>query len=193
MLGLFYCKNSQDLEPDGVIKFTLSGIFFTPMAKQNSKSEEAKMKDVQRTINEKKIKIYLVDKDLEDQIDRVLKTKDDKLIDSYFLLIHEQQLKDRANTRRHQSLELSIESGHQFVDDSASLEDILIEKEEKIEMQKKLCAAMKTLNEDQKWLINQIYVLGRNQSEIAEELGVVKQAINNRLERILKKIKKFCN
>ena len=151
------------------------------------------MKFVQREINGKKIKIYLEDKELEDQIDIVLKTKDDKLIDSYFLLIHEQQLKDRANTRRHQSLELSIEAGHQFVDDSASLEDILIEKEEKIEMQKKLCAAMKTLNEDQKWLINQIYVLGRNQSEIAEELGVVKQAINNRLERILKKIKKFCN
>ena len=51
--------------------------------------------------------------------------------------------------------------------------------------------ALAVLTDDQKWLVEQVFYCGRKQSEIAVELGVCKQALNNRITRVIKKIKKF--
>ena len=44
--------------------------------------------------------------------------------------------------------------------------------------------AVKQLTTDQQWLYHQVYILERPQVEIAEELGVTKAAITNRLNKI---------
>lgn len=47
-----------------------------------------------------------------------------------------------------------------------------------------------TLDESQQQLITQVFFEGRSQVEVAEEEGVSKTAIHNRLQRIFKKLKK---
>ena len=191
LVGIFIPFLLKEIDPM-VVNRLLSGLFFVPIAiNTKSKSEDLAMKSIQREINGKKIEIYLVDKDLNAQIRRLMATKDDELIDSYLMLIYQQQLRDRANTRRHQSLEVSIEAGHQFVDEADSIEDLLIKQEEKNERRRQLYEAIKTLSADQMWLVKQVYVLNRSQRDIAKELGVGEPAISNRMKRILEKLKKY--
>ena len=94
---------------------------------------------------------------------------------------------NRKETRRHQSLETLVEGGFQIADPDSDLEETLI-KQYDID---RLHRALAVLTDDQKWLVEQVFYYGRKQSEIAAELGVCKQALNNRITRVIKKIKKF--
>ena len=95
----------------------------------------------------------------------------------------------RDKKRKDSSLERMVEAGFQVADPNSNIEENLLEKCD-IEQ---LGEAIKTLTEDQKWLIKQIFYYGRKQSEVAAELFICKQALNNRIDRILEKIKKFLN
>lgn len=94
---------------------------------------------------------------------------------------------NRKETRRHQSLETLVEGGFQIADPDSDIEGTLI-KQYDID---RLHRALAVLTDDQKWLVEQVFYYGRKQSEIAVELGVCKQALNNRITRVIKKIKKF--
>ena len=94
---------------------------------------------------------------------------------------------NRKETRRHQSLETLVEGGFQIADPDSDIEETLI-KQYDID---RLHRALAVLTDDQKWLVEQVFYYGRKQSEIAVELGVCKQALNNRITRVIKKIKKF--
>lgn len=94
---------------------------------------------------------------------------------------------NRKETRRHQSLETLVEGGYQIADPDSDIEETLI-KQYDID---RLHRALAVLTDDQKWLVEQVFYYGRKQSEIAVELGVCKQALNNRITRVIKKIKKF--
>lgn len=94
---------------------------------------------------------------------------------------------NRKETRRHQSLETLVEGGFQIADPDSDIEETLI-KQYDID---RLHRALAVLTDDQKWLVEQVFYCGRKQSEIAVELGVCKQALNNRITRVIKKIKKF--
>ena len=95
----------------------------------------------------------------------------------------------RNKKRKESSLERMVEAGFQVADPNGNVEEKLLEKCG-IEQ---LSEAIKTLTEDQKWLIEQVFYYGRKQSEVAAELFICKQALNNRIDRILEKIKKFLN
>ena len=101
----------------------------------------------------------------------------------------EARQKWRDKKRKDSSLERMVEAGFQVADPNSNVEEKLFEKYD-IEQ---LSIAIKTLTEDQKWLIKQIFYYGRKQSEVAAELSICKQALNNRIARILEKIKKFLN
>lgn len=95
----------------------------------------------------------------------------------------------REKKRKDSSLERMVETGFQVADPNSNIEEKLLEKCD-IEQ---LSEAINSLTEDQKWLVQQVFYYDRKQSEIAAELCICKQALNNRIARILEKIKKFLN
>lgn len=105
----------------------------------------------------------------------------------YEQMDEEEKRVNRKETRRHQSLETLVEGGFQIADPDSDIEETLI-KQHDID---RLYRALAVLTDDQKWLVEQVFYCGRKQSEIAVELGVCKQALNNRITRVIKKIKKF--
>ena len=79
------------------------------------------------------------------------------------------------------------ESGFQFISKEQSAQECIEETEEIDALRKELSL----LKEADRILIERIYFNGEKAIDIAKELGVCKSAISNRLERILKKLKKF--
>lgn len=102
-------------------------------------------------------------------------------------LKEEEKNNERRETRRHLSLEALTEEGFQVEDPKADIEDQLYKKLEN----DILFTAIQSLKPNQRWLIEQVFFLNRTQNDIAKELGVCKQAVNNQILRILKKLKKF--
>ena len=102
-------------------------------------------------------------------------------------LKEEEKNNERRETRRHLSLEALTEEGFQVEDPKADIEDQLYKKLEN----DILFTAIQSLKPNQRWLIEQVFFHNRSQQDIAEELGVCKQAVNNQILRILKKLKKI--
>ena len=104
---------------------------------------------------------------------------------AFQLMEKEDALTERKETRRHESLDELISKGYEFVQEEPE------ENEWMQEMLKKLPEALKQLTDEQLWLIEQVFYFNRNQTDIGNELGISQQAIQRRLERVLKKLKKF--
>lgn len=124
---------------------------------------------------------------VDDKTAKLLEKADAQVRHEYIVAEHEQYLSELKETRRHQSLDLSLENGHEFEDEESDLEEKLI----KDEMYEELHKAISTLSKEQQWLIYEVYFKGRPQVEIAKELGVSKMAVTLRLQTILKNLKKF--
>ena len=113
---------------------------------------------------------------------------DEKTRHDYIVGEHNIYLNELKETRRHQSLDLSLDNGFELEDEDSSPEDKVIQDETYSNLYK----AISTLSKDQQWLIKEVYFKGRSQVEIAKELGVDPTAIRNRFKKIYEKIKKFC-
>ncbi len=100
-----------------------------------------------------------------------------------------EQLNERRETRRCQSLELSLDNGWDIADTSANTEQIV----EKNEEYKRLYKALNKLPNCQRKLIYLVFFKGITQQQIADKEGVSRFAINKRLIRILKNLKKILN
>lgn len=137
------------------------------------------------TKNDKVMTISIM---VDNETAKMLEQLDEQTRHEYILAEHELDLKERKETRRHQSLELSLENGHEFESNSPTPDEKYIEEE----IYKALYNALSSLPEEQKWLIKEVYFKDRSQVEIAKELGISKMAITLRLQTILKKLKKFC-
>lgn len=101
---------------------------------------------------------------------------------------------ERASKRHEHSLEAITESGMQFIDEDSDIEEQYIEKEdneEREQMLKVLQKAVVTLKPDQQEIIKMAFTENRSHAEIGQALGVSKQAIQQRIETILKKLKTF--
>ena len=101
----------------------------------------------------------------------------------------QEQLNERRETRRCQSLELSVDNGWDIADTSADTEQIV----EKNEEYKRLYKALNKLPNCQRKLIYLVFFKGITQQQIADKEGVSRFAINKRLIRILKNLKKILN
>ena len=127
---------------------------------------------------------------LDDETARILEEcGDEKLKHRYIVEEYKAQLIERRETRRHQSLESSMASGFDIIDESTDIEEATLRKIDA----EKLRQALQMLEPQQKWLLEQIFVKGKSKVEIARELGVWKTAISNRLQKIYRRIKKFLN
>lgn len=127
---------------------------------------------------------------LDDETARILEEcGDEKLKHRYIVEEYKAQLIERRETRRHQSLERSMASGFDIIDESTDIEEATLRKID----EERLRQALQMLEPQQKWLLEQIFVKGKSKVEIARELGVWKTAISNRLQKIYRRIKKFLN
>ena len=94
---------------------------------------------------------------------------------------------DRKHSRRYPiSLENCEYEGEWFADDTDLLEEI-IKKEGYIRLRE----AMKNLTPEQRELIQKVYFDGVPATEIAQAEGVVRSSISHRLERAIKRLKKY--
>ncbi len=101
---------------------------------------------------------------------------------------YESQKKERAETRRHQSLEYTMESGLDFEDENADTYTIA----EKKEWTSYVVEGLNYLEPQQKMLVQQVFYEGQSVTELAAKYGVSKAAISCRLQKIYIKLKKFC-
>ena len=144
------------------------------------------MKKVTATIlfqgREKTVEVWLDEKTL----GLLNEWKDEKIKQEYIAEEYKAQLIERRETRRHQSLEYSMENGFDIADENANVEEDML-KQISNEL---LYKAINQLEPQQKWLIKQIYYLNRTQVSVADELKIDATSIRDRLKKIYKKIQK---
>lgn len=104
----------------------------------------------------------------------------------YAEMEHREYLTNRKETRRHQSLDKSMEHGFDVADPSVNV----FEQVERRLWTEKLHKAIAVLSPEQQRLLRQVYFEYIPQTEIAERENVSAVAIHNRLERILARLKK---
>ncbi|MCQ4936042.1 sigma-70 family RNA polymerase sigma factor [Anaerotignum propionicum] len=126
-----------------------------------------------------------------DEVIKVLKQGARKAIYQEYDLKCETFIVDEAQENvyfvpsREDSLERLMESGVQFCDEGATVEELAIE-EVMIEM---LLANLKFLTLEELELINALFYEEKSEREYAERLGVYHNAIHKRKKKIIKKLK----
>ncbi|WP_277407341.1 sigma-70 family RNA polymerase sigma factor [Lacrimispora xylanisolvens] len=103
-----------------------------------------------------------------------------------------QSRRNRAETRRHNSLEFMQENrdGYrpmQFTDNRADVEQIIIHSDEK----ERLHRAIQKLDRKDSIIVKKYYFEDKTMEEIGKELGISAMAVSKRLKKIPDKIKKL--
>lgn len=111
----------------------------------------------------------------------------EEFAESYAEMEHREYLVNRKETRRHQSLDNSMEHGFDVADPNVNV----FEQVERRLWTERLHKAIAALSPEQQELLRQVYFEYIPQKEIAERKNVSTVAIHNRLERILARLKKI--
>lgn len=121
---------------------------------------------------------------------------DDKFAKEYAKIDAESKRNDWKFAWRQRKLDCSLNSimdnGYDIPDDSCELceeenDDANTHQKTNISVEE----IMGVLEPQQQWLVEQLYILGRTQEDVASELGISDAAIRNRVKKIRKKLKKF--
>ena len=125
---------------------------------------------------------------LDDETARVLEEcGDEPLRHKYIVEEYKARLIERRESRRHRSLERTVESGHEFVDESSNVAEIIEGKEEIAELYK----ALKALTQKQLYILK-LHVLERKTfREISKEMGLNLYTVYEHYAAAKKKLKKF--
>ena len=131
---------------------------------------------------EKRISVWLDERTAE----ALEQANDASLTKQYIIAEHRSKLDEYRETRRHCSLDASLENGFELADEHDYESDVFngIEKE-------RLKVAFAVLTNEQRELIRLVYFAGVPQKEIATQQGVDPTAIRNRLNKIYKKLKNY--
>ncbi len=102
--------------------------------------------------------------------------------------------RQEKSKQRHEqfSLETLSEAGMQFIDEKSNIEEQLILKEEQIEKKRLLILlqdAVASLKPSQRKMIKMVFYENKTHSEIGQVLGISKQAVQQQMQTILKKLK----
>ena len=116
-----------------------------------------------------------------------LKTQSEQAIHDFVLYEKEAQSVERRETRHTQSLDASMEHGHDFADESADVVETVMTAIRNQE----LYAAIAKLTPNQQWLIQEVFFNERKKVDIAAELGITEAAVRDRLKKIYAKLKKM--
>ena len=100
---------------------------------------------------------------------------------------------NKKETRRHVTIDHSIEEG--WMSSSEMDPDFMVEKEIQEDFKKECqlmsIKALEQLTEEQKELVDAIYIKGMSETLYAEKIGVTQGAIAQRIMTIRKKLKKL--
>lgn len=143
------------------------------------------MKKVTTQITTKQGKIKTLYMLVEDVIAEALES-DPVLKHNYLVSEYREYLQKRRETRRHDSLEVRLINGQEFEDKGSGIDEDFSDIKNPI-----LAKAYAALNEEQRWLLNEMYVKGRALTQIAQELGISIAAVYYRTQVIYEKIQKF--
>ena len=102
-------------------------------------------------------------------------------------MMHRAALRDRAETRRHVSLDKLLSLGAQIVDGQPSVEELT---EQALDMAA-LRRAVDQLEPQQQELLRMVYEEGRSCASIARDEGVNPRTVRERLYRAQEKLKKI--
>ena len=105
----------------------------------------------------------------------------------YAAMEHRDKLIERKETRRHQSLDKSLEHGWDVADPSA---DVALQAEQD-EDKERLNAALRKLTDKQRAVLLLYIEEGKSFREIGEELGIHKDTVKEHYHAAIKKLKKF--
>lgn len=105
------------------------------------------------------------------------------------IVAEEKRLSWKNAKRSESSLEVLLDAGFQAVDPTENVEEHFFSEFER----QRVIDALKQLEPAQRWLIEQVFFYDRKQIDIANELGVRPNALHNKLDRILKNLKKILN
>lgn len=111
----------------------------------------------------------------------------DEMYASYISMVKAEALTERKETRRHQSLDKSMDSGWDIVDPNADVESIF----ETLALNKALYRALESLSPAHRELIKKVFFDRVPQVQIADQEGVSSVAIHRRLQRILLRLRKI--
>ena len=124
---------------------------------------------------------------LDDETAKKLEKCEANIIHEYILEEYKARLIERKETRRHQSLDKSLEHGFDVIDKNLDLENRVFREIEA----EKLHKALTELTPEQRRLVERIYFKEEKQTDVARELGIDKTSLRDRLKVIYKKLKKF--
>ena len=105
----------------------------------------------------------------------------------YAAMEHRDKLIERKETRRHQSLDKSLEHGWDIPDPSA---DVALQAERN-EEKARLSSALQKLTDKQRAVLLLYIDEGLSFREIGEELGIHKDTVKEHYHAAIKKLKKF--
>ena len=105
----------------------------------------------------------------------------------YAAMEHRDKLIERKETRRHQSLDKSLEHGWDVADPSA---DVALQAEQD-EDKERLYDALRKLTDKQRAVLLLYIEEGKSFREIGEELGIHKDTVKEHYHAAIKKLKKF--
>ena len=93
----------------------------------------------------------------------------------------------RVIPSREDSYERLLEEHNLPADEQTDIETIVLSRM----MRQQLHEALRSLQEEERYLIIQLFYAERSERELAAELGLSQKAINKRRHKILEKLKKF--
>ena len=102
-------------------------------------------------------------------------------------IINQEAQEIRVMPSREDSYERLLEEHNLPADGQADVETIVLRKI----LQKQIHEAIRNLEEEEQYLIIQLFFMDRSEREPAEELGSSQKAVNKRRHKILGKLKKF--
>ncbi len=131
-----------------------------------------------------KKEVYVI---VDNRTAKMLAQLDDEMRNDYLVEEYRMFMSVYNEHRNVQSLDKSLDSGLDIVDESQNLLDEILKSAELENVR----SAIKMLEPQQQWLVEQIYFRGRSQVNIARQLGIDESSLSKRKERLLKKLKKF--
>lgn len=129
-------------------------------------------------------KVYVhVDEQTAEMLEQL---EDKELVNQYLIDEFKMTMDDYSYHRHTVSFEQAQEKGFDFVAPTDLLEETI-----RGESEEELRKAIKRLEPQQQWLVEQIYFEGRKQSDVAKQLGVGRSALSQRMAVIKSELKKF--
>ena len=136
------------------------------------------------TKNDKVITISIM---VDNETAKMLEQIDEKTRHEYILAEHEVDLKERKETRRHQSLDHSLENGYEFINVDPTPDEKCIEED----IYARLHNAISLLEPKKQQIVYLYFFENKTMEDIAKVLNVQKPAISKQIARILEKLKKL--